>query len=120
MEIPRERRMREVVKIDTSPPVDFGSNAAPDAEDEQQGELAVAPEKRYQRALQEREKVLGTDHTLALDTICSLGLFYTNHGKLAEAGKMYQRALQGYEKVLGKYHTPTLDTAYNLGILYLK
>jgi tetratricopeptide (TPR) repeat protein len=116
MEIPRERRMREIVNV-TSPPVDFGSNPAPDAEDEQQGELAEAPEKRYLRALQEREKALGADHTLTLDTACSLGLFYSNHGKLAEAEQMYQWGLQGYEKTLGADHTSTLNTVYNLGLL---
>lgn len=109
--------MREIVNNDTSPPVDFGSDAAPEAAGEQQSELAEAPEKRYQRVLQEREKALGADHTLTLDTVCSLGLFYTNHGKLAEAEKMYQRALQGYEKMLGADNTSTLNTVYNLGLL---
>ena len=108
MEIPREGRMREIVN-GTSPPVDFGSNAAPNAKDE----LAEA-EKMYQRALQEREKALGADHTLTLDTVRSLGLFYTNHGMLAEAEKLYQRALQGYEKMLGVDHISTLNTVYNL------
>jgi tetratricopeptide (TPR) repeat protein len=88
MEIPRERRMREVVN-DTSPPVDFGNAEAG---------------KMYQRQLQEREKALGADHTLTLDTVRSLGLFYTNQGMLAEAEEMYQRALQEYETALGHDH----------------
>ncbi|KAE9363016.1 hypothetical protein N431DRAFT_423397 [Stipitochalara longipes BDJ] len=117
MEIPRERRMKEIVNNGTSLPVGFGSKTVPHVEDGQQGELAETPEQRYQQALQEREKALGADHILTLDAVCSLGLFYANHGKLAEAEKMYQRALQGFEKALGADHISTLHTIYNLGLL---
>jgi tetratricopeptide (TPR) repeat protein len=59
-----------------------------------QGKLDEA-EKMYQRALQEREKAWGPDHTSTLNTV---GNLYANQGKLDEAEEMYQRALQGREK----------------------
>ncbi|MCJ1310207.1 hypothetical protein MMC25_003869 [Agyrium rufum] len=82
-----------------------------------QGKQAEA-EKMYQRALQGKEKALGTEHTSTLNTVNNLGNLYQSQGKLAEAEKMYQRALQGYEKGLGAEHTSTLDTVNNLGVLY--
>jgi tetratricopeptide (TPR) repeat protein len=48
----------------------------------------------------------------------SLGLLYSDQGKLDLAGQMYQRALQGKEKAWGPDHTSTLSTVNNLGILY--
>ncbi|KAK3345661.1 hypothetical protein B0H65DRAFT_509300 [Neurospora tetraspora] len=48
----------------------------------------------------------------------SLGLLYSNQGRLKEAETMYQRALEGYEKALGPDHTSTLDTVHGLGNLY--
>ena len=82
-----------------------------------QGKLDEA-EKMYVRALQGREKALGSDHTSTLDTVNNLGNLYQNQGKLAEAEKMYVRALQGSEKALGPDHTSTLNTVNNLGNLY--
>ncbi|KAN0078814.1 hypothetical protein V8E54_005327 [Elaphomyces granulatus] len=82
-----------------------------------QGKLDEA-EKMYQRALQEKEKAWGPDHTSTLDTVNDLGALYVDQGKLDEAEKMFQRALQGYEKAWGPDHTSTLDTVNNLGNLY--
>jgi tetratricopeptide (TPR) repeat protein len=62
-----------------------------------QGKLDEA-KKIFQRALQEKEKAWGPEHTLTLDTVNNLGNLYKNQEKLDEAKKMYQRALQGYEK----------------------
>ncbi len=58
------------------------------------------------------------DNQAALDAIHSLGSFYTNQGKMAEAEAMYRRALEGKEKAWGPEHTSTLDTVNNLGNLY--
>jgi tetratricopeptide (TPR) repeat protein len=57
-----------------------------------QGKLGEA-EKMFERALQGREKVLGSEHTSTLDTVNNLGILYRNLGKLGEAEKMYERAL---------------------------
>ena len=38
----------------------------------------------------------------------SLGILFSDQGKLAEAEKMYIRALQGYEEAFGPKHTSTL------------
>ena len=45
-------------------------------------------EKMYQRALRGREKTLGLDHTLTLDTVHNLGVLYGELGKLDEAKEM--------------------------------
>jgi tetratricopeptide (TPR) repeat protein len=82
-----------------------------------QGKLAEA-EQMYHWALQEKERVLGVEHTLTLDTVHNLGNLYLNQGKLNKAEQMYLRALEGYEKALSIEHTSTLDTINNLGVLY--
>ncbi|KAL4759686.1 uncharacterized protein BDW70DRAFT_161387 [Aspergillus foveolatus] len=82
-----------------------------------QGKLKEA-EEMYQRALAGRERTLGPDHTLTLDTVNNLGNLYSDQGKLKAAEEMYQRALAGREKALGPDHTSTLETVNNLGLLY--
>jgi tetratricopeptide (TPR) repeat protein len=72
----------------------------------------------YEQALQGYEKALGAEHTLTLDVVNNLGIFYKTQGKLALAKQMYKQALQGYEKALGAEHTLTLDVVNNLGNLY--
>lgn len=47
----------------------------------------------YQRALRGREKELGPDHTLTLQTVNGLGNLYKDQDRLGEAEAMYQRAL---------------------------
>jgi tetratricopeptide (TPR) repeat protein len=84
-----------------------------------QGKLKEAGE-MYRRALQGKEKALGSDHTSTLMTVNNLGNLYADQGKLKEAEEMYQRALQGMEEALGPDHTSTLETVNNLGILYTK
>ncbi|KAH8592628.1 hypothetical protein B0O99DRAFT_689484 [Bisporella sp. PMI_857] len=79
-----------------------------------------AAEQMYQRALVEREKALGPDHTLTLDTVNNLGNLYTDQGEFKAAEQMYQRALAGRKKALGPDHISTLNTVNNLGILYSK
>jgi tetratricopeptide (TPR) repeat protein len=48
----------------------------------------------------------------------TLGILFSDQGKLAEAEAMYIRALQGKEEALGPKHISTLQTVNNLGILY--
>lgn len=84
-----------------------------------QGKLAEA-EKMYQRALEEKEKALGPEHTSTLDTVNNLGLLYSDQGKLTEAEKMYQQALEGNERALGTEHTSTLNTVVQLCNVYVK
>jgi tetratricopeptide (TPR) repeat protein len=59
-----------------------------------QGKLAKA-EKMFIRALEGREKALGPDHILILETLNNLGILYYDQGKLAKAEKICIRALQG-------------------------
>jgi tetratricopeptide (TPR) repeat protein len=79
---------------------------------------APATDQMYQRALVEREKALGADHTSTLDTVHNLGSLYHDQSKLNKAEKMYQRALAEYGKAVRADHTSTLDTVNNLGSLY--
>jgi tetratricopeptide (TPR) repeat protein len=49
----------------------------------------------------------------------TLGILFSDQGKLAEAEAMYIRALQGHEEALGPKHISILNTVNNsLGILY--
>ena len=84
-----------------------------------QGKLVEA-EEMYERALQGREKLLGTEHPLTLDIVNSLGTLYGKQGKLNLAEQIYNRVLQSREKALGIEHPLTLDTVNNLGTLYGK
>jgi tetratricopeptide (TPR) repeat protein len=86
---------------------------------EDQGKMKEA-EVVYHRALDGKEKSLGSEHTSTLRTVNNLGILFRKQGKLKEAEVMYQRALDGQEKSLGPEHTSTLATVNNLGILYWK
>jgi tetratricopeptide (TPR) repeat protein len=81
------------------------------------GKLAEATA-MYHRALQGREKMLGLDYILTLDTVNNLGNLYRVQSKLAQAESLLQRALRGYEKALGAEHLSILGTVNNLGNLY--
>ncbi|MCJ1466426.1 hypothetical protein MMC07_005045 [Pseudocyphellaria aurata] len=51
--------------------------------------------------------------------ICdTLGILYSEQGRLKEAEFLYQGALTGFEKAWGAEHTSTLSTVHNLGSLY--
>ncbi|KAJ5738113.1 hypothetical protein N7493_001268 [Penicillium malachiteum] len=58
------------------------------------------------------------ENTAVLKALNSLGLLYSDQGKLQEAEEMFRRALAGREKALGPHHTSTLHTVNNLGNLY--
>ncbi|KAK2612718.1 hypothetical protein QQS21_001335 [Conoideocrella luteorostrata] len=85
----------------------------------EQGKLQEA-EEMYARALQEKEKTWGPDHTSSLETVHSLGCLYAYQGKLQEAEEMFVPTLQGKEKVWGPDHTSSLATVHSLGRLYAK
>ncbi|XTI89109.1 hypothetical protein V2W45_1343896 [Cenococcum geophilum] len=74
-----------------------------------------AAEEIYRRAVEGREKVLGKEHALTLDSAIGLGNTLYNQGKYEAAEEIYRRAVEGREKVLGKEHTLTLDSAIGLG-----
>jgi tetratricopeptide (TPR) repeat protein len=59
-----------------------------------QGRLVEA-EEMYMRALNGREKTLGSDHTSTLQTVSRLDSLYKDQGKLKEAEEVYHRALEG-------------------------
>ncbi|TEY71167.1 hypothetical protein BOTCAL_0100g00040 [Botryotinia calthae] len=81
------------------------------------GKLAEA-EVMYCRALEGKEKALGSNHISIFNTINNLGNIYYKQGKLAEAEVVYCRALEGKEKAFGSDHISTLDTINNLGNIY--
>ncbi|KAI9851904.1 MAG: hypothetical protein M1824_002443, partial [Vezdaea acicularis] len=76
----------------------------------------------YQQALEAYERVVGPNNVSILAStlkeINSLGLLYSNQGKLAKAEGMLQRALRGYERALGPDHLSALNVTSNLGLLY--
>ncbi|KAK3355237.1 tetratricopeptide repeat domain protein [Neurospora tetraspora] len=73
----------------------------------------------YERALEGYEKALGPDHTSTLDIVNSLGLLYSDQGRLKEAETMYQRALSGYSAALGSSHAKSLQVIKNIASLQL-
>ena len=71
----------------------------------------------FLRANTAKENAWGPDHTFTLGTVNSLGLLYSDQGKMADAEAMWLRALAGYEKAGGPDQKSTLDTRYNLAEL---
>jgi tetratricopeptide (TPR) repeat protein len=78
-----------------------------------QGQYREA-ERLFREVLQERERMLGAEHTNSLEARSQLesALFY--QGKYAEAETEYRSVLMLREKVLGVEHPDTLETCFNL------
>jgi hypothetical protein len=78
----------------------------------------------YIWALQGCEKALGLDHTLTLNTVNNLSIFYADQGKLAEVEAMYGRVLQGYKDAFGlelmSSYLLALNIMFAFGDLFLQ
>merc|ERR1711902_220201 len=72
------------------------------------------------RALEIREKVLGSDHPDVAKQLNNLALLCQNQGKYEEVEKYYQRALAIYESKLGQDDPNVAKTKNNLASAYLK
>jgi tetratricopeptide (TPR) repeat protein len=68
-----------------------------------QGRLREA-EIMYDRALKDKEKAFGPDHTSTLNTVNSLGSLYSKRDRLREAEAMYDRALRIKKKAFDPEH----------------
>uniref|UniRef100_H0X7K3 Kinesin light chain n=1 Tax=Otolemur garnettii TaxID=30611 RepID=H0X7K3_OTOGA len=73
-----------------------------------------------QRALEIREKVLGTDHPDVAKQLNNLALLCQNQGKYEAVERYYQRALAIYEVQLGPDNPNVARTKNNLASCYLK
>ncbi|ELW66021.1 Kinesin light chain 4 [Tupaia chinensis] len=73
-----------------------------------------------QRALEIREKVLGTDHPDVAKQLNNLALLCQNQGKYEAVERYYQRALAIYEGQLGPDNPNVARTKNNLASCYLK
>jgi tetratricopeptide (TPR) repeat protein len=71
-----------------------------------------------QRALADRERVLGADHPQALTSRNNLAYAYRSAGRLGEAIPMFEQALADRERVLGAGHPDTLASRNNLAGAY--
>ncbi|MBU3060830.1 tetratricopeptide repeat protein [Nocardia sp. NEAU-G5] len=71
-----------------------------------------------QRALTERERVLGGDHPDTLTSRNNLAYTYESAGRLDEAIALFERALTERERVLGSDHPDTLGSRGNLAYTY--
>lgn len=67
------------------------------------------------RALEIREKQLGSEHQLVGDALKNIASLYFAKKQYGEAAKLYQRTLSVYEKVFGTDDTRTADILDNLG-----
>src|SRR5262247_820389 len=71
-----------------------------------------------ERALEIRERLLGTEHPDVAAGIDSLAGVYSDRGEYVKAEPLYLRALAIREKALGNDHPDTATGASNLGKLY--
>jgi len=67
------------------------------------------------RALEIREKHLGSEHQLVGHALKNIASLYFAKKQYAQAAKLYQRTLSVYEKVFGPDDTRTADILDNLG-----
>jgi tetratricopeptide (TPR) repeat protein len=72
----------------------------------------------YERALEIRERVLGTDHPDTAQSLNNLAALYYATGQYEQALPLYERALEIRERVLGKDHPSTATSLNNLAELY--
>ncbi|MCZ7385043.1 MAG: FxSxx-COOH system tetratricopeptide repeat protein [Candidatus Methanoperedens sp.] len=75
-------------------------------------------ETMLRRALEIREKSLGTNHPDVATSLNNLALLYHSHGKFDEAEPMYRRALEIREKSQDKDHPDVAQSLNNLAELY--
>jgi CHAT domain-containing protein/Tfp pilus assembly protein PilF len=72
-----------------------------------------------ERALEIREKILGSDHRDVVATVGDLGSNYYFKGDYAKAETLYQRALTLWEKTVGPEHPDLAISLNNLAALYV-
>jgi CHAT domain-containing protein/Tfp pilus assembly protein PilF len=75
-------------------------------------------EELFKRALEVKEKAIGTDNPDVADTLNSLAAVYQNQGRYADAEGLYKRALTIREKTLGKGHPEVAKSLNNLAIVH--
>ena len=74
--------------------------------------------RRYQRALEIREREFGVDNVTSAGTMNNIGEVYRCQGKFNDAVSCYERALELYEQEFGADHIQSADTINNLGLVY--
>jgi tetratricopeptide (TPR) repeat protein len=76
------------------------------------------PENLLLKAIEIRERILGTQHPNTAITYNNIGFVYDNQGDYPKALAFYQKALKIREKVLGIEHPDTATTYNNIGGVY--
>lgn len=76
------------------------------------GDYAKA-EPLHQRALEIRQKVLGSNHTTTAESLNNLAGLYRSLGDYPKAEQLYQRALEIYAWALGPDHPDTTTALKN-------
>ena len=72
----------------------------------------------FKRALEARERVLGSEHPDTLVSVNDLAVLYQTEKRYAEAEPLFKRALEARERVLGAENPTTLQSVSNLASLY--
>jgi tetratricopeptide (TPR) repeat protein len=72
----------------------------------------------HKKALEIRQKTLGSNHADIANTLNNLAVLYYNQGKYREAEPLYKQALEIGEKVLGPNHHDVGQSLNNLAGLY--
>ena len=63
-----------------------------------------------QQTIQERERVLGPDHSASLNARRNLGLALSRQGKSARACQVLRDVVADYQRILGNHHPYTQQT----------
>jgi tetratricopeptide (TPR) repeat protein len=71
-----------------------------------------------ERALEIRERLLGTEHPDVTESIDNLASIYTGRGEYDKTEPLYSRALAVREKALGNDHPDTADSLNSLSTVY--
>jgi CHAT domain-containing protein/tetratricopeptide (TPR) repeat protein len=72
-----------------------------------------------ERTLMLAERLLGSEHRDALQSVNNLAIIYQTQGRHSEAEPLYHRALDARQRILGMEHTDTLSSIANLASLYV-
>ena len=80
--------------------------------------LTEKSEPHLLRALELRERALGSDHPDTLGTMNSLAVLYWVQGRYDEAEPLFVATIEASQRVLGHDHPSTLASMHNLATLY--
>ena len=80
--------------------------------------ISVKSAHDYIKAIERKEKVLGTEHPSTATSYNNIGEVYREQGNYGKALEYHLKALATREKVLGTEHSDTAQSYNNIGLVY--